>query len=206
MPVEYFNIRLWLLCVPVLYLLVMLSSLMVTTRVVAGQRVQRIEGPPGLILSIFVSSIVFFLLMLALVAWWNRVTVGAFWFVAIGCHVPFVLSLAAGFLVHWMIFCVAFLLFFCFVLNVWSSDLRAFFNEINGRCPCCRKGKLKRPKNNRTWTCPECKRIILWKLEGKLKLKCPECGSILYGATTDMIGDVAVCAKCEAEFEIPDSR
>ena len=36
----------------------------------------------------------------------------------------------------------------------------------------------------------------------KLRLKCPRCGHNLKGATTAMIGDLAVCPHCKAEFEI----
>jgi len=37
----------------------------------------------------------------------------------------------------------------------------------------------------------------------RLKLVCPNCGRPLKGATTDMIGDLGVCPRCHAEFEIP---
>src|SRR3990170_6170533 len=36
----------------------------------------------------------------------------------------------------------------------------------------------------------------------KVKLKYPHCGHNLKGATTAMIGDLAVCPHCKAEFEI----
>lgn len=35
-----------------------------------------------------------------------------------------------------------------------------------------------------------------------VKLCCPECGRKLYGADTSMLGDIAVCSNCKAEFPI----
>lgn len=40
------------------------------------------------------------------------------------------------------------------------------------------------------------------KRNSKLKVKCPGCSRSLKGATEAMIGDIAVCPKCKAEFEI----
>jgi len=54
-------------------------------------------------------------------------------------------------------------------------------------------------------TCKACKRRFNWPpvFAKKLKLTCPKCGAPLRGATSQMIGDIAVCAKCQHEFEIP---
>ena len=44
---------------------------------------------------------------------------------------------------------------------------------------------------------------MLWeKLDNRIKLICPNCGSILHGATKEMIGDIGVCHKCKSEFTI----
>jgi len=36
----------------------------------------------------------------------------------------------------------------------------------------------------------------------RLNINCPKCGATLRGVTTDMVGDIGVCPKCQAEFEI----
>ena len=35
-----------------------------------------------------------------------------------------------------------------------------------------------------------------------LRIRCPQCNRLLRGATKEMIGEIAICPKCEAEFEI----
>jgi len=42
----------------------------------------------------------------------------------------------------------------------------------------------------------------IWKQQKTVSIECPQCGKKLYGATEEMIGEVGVCKKCEAEFTI----
>jgi len=44
--------------------------------------------------------------------------------------------------------------------------------------------------------------IYAFKDKKQLIVNCPRCGHLLKGATQEMIGDTAVCPKCEAKFVI----
>ena len=38
----------------------------------------------------------------------------------------------------------------------------------------------------------------------KLKMRCPNCNTRLKGAKSNMIGEIGVCQKCKAEFQIQE--
>ncbi|MGA2797483.1 MAG: hypothetical protein ABSE63_07900 [Thermoguttaceae bacterium] len=86
--------------------------------------------------------------------------------------------------------------------DVWSHDCLFFFRSINGKCPACHSAKIAPVRKNREWICPSCSTTITWRKKGKMQIHCPTCNKIYSGATTEMIGDLATCPSCNAEFEI----
>jgi hypothetical protein len=102
--------------------------------------------------------------------------------------------------------CTFVLVLFGLVINVWSKETYRFFRRIDGRCPVCRTGVLRKVKHGLDWACPNCRRTVLWRQARRLTVRCPQCGKRLRGATTGMIGDTAVCPGCRGEFEIVESR
>ena len=71
---------------------------------------------------------------------------------------------------------------FCFLVAVMAMTSKRY------RCTACRK--------TYNWESPkEVKKA-------KIAVVCPECAMKLKGATQDMVGDIAVCTRCKADFEI----
>ena len=55
---------------------------------------------------------------------------------------------------------------------------------------------------NKKVICKECNHKFITPDAISLKAECPKCHRKLKGATQDMVGEIGVCPKCKAEFEI----
>lgn len=215
-PTEFFNVRFWI----VLYI--------VAAVVYVGSHAQPFLEPEKVPLELWVVSGIFaveIVLWIIALQLWAKAKLAGFWLVAVFAHMGFLGrsfmlitgimagdARAIGINAIWVI-----AIFFCLLINIWSSALRSFFKRLNGVCPACRKAPLGELRKNKTWTCMACGEQLLWLVPDshaepslrsgrprKLKVSCPKCGRRLKGATSAMIGDIGVCQRCRAEFEITD--
>jgi ribosomal protein L37AE/L43A len=160
-PTKFFKVRFWI----VLYIVVAV--------VYVGSHSQALlepaQVPPELwvIYGVFAVEIILWIIALQL---WAKAKLAGFWLVAVLAHMGFLsrsLMLFTGIMAGdtqaiainaiWVI-----AIFFCLLVNIWSSALLGFFKRLKGVCPACRKAPLGEPRKKKSWTCKACGVRVLW--------------------------------------------